>query len=95
MTDISVRLSAFLLPICSAISLMAQQPASADSVVDKDKPKEERLRGYSIHPELYGAPAEKQIEWARHPELMKRMQERPLAHPSARLAQANNMQPSK
>jgi hypothetical protein len=36
MTDISVRLSVFLLPICSAISLMAQQPASADSVVDKD-----------------------------------------------------------
>jgi hypothetical protein len=34
--------------------------------------KEEKLRGTYIHPELYGAPKEKAIEWARHPELMKR-----------------------
>ena len=32
-------------------------------------------RGYYLHPDLYGAPPEKQIEWARHPEL-KRMKER-------------------
>ena len=40
-------------------------------VVEVDKPANER--GYFIHPELYGAPAEKSIEWARHPELMKRI----------------------
>jgi hypothetical protein len=34
-----------------------------------------RLRGFYIHPELYGAPAEKQIQWVRHPQLMKRIQE--------------------
>jgi hypothetical protein len=40
-----------------------------------EQEKEERLRGFYIHPELYGAPAEKQIEWARHPQMMKRIQE--------------------
>jgi hypothetical protein len=38
--------------------------------------KSERERGYYIHPELYGAPEEKGIEWARHPAMMKRMKER-------------------
>jgi trimeric autotransporter adhesin len=37
--------------------------------------KNARERGYYLHPELYGAPAEKQIEWARHPQMMKKMQE--------------------
>jgi hypothetical protein len=42
--------------------------------VEVDKPEKER--GYYIHPELYGAPPEKSIEWARNPEMMKRMQEK-------------------
>jgi hypothetical protein len=37
--------------------------------------KLERERGYYIHPELYGAPEEKQIEWTRHPEMMKQMKQ--------------------
>ena len=40
-----------------------------------EQEKEARLRGFYIHPELYGAPAEKQIEWARHPQMMKRIKE--------------------
>lgn len=40
-----------------------------------EEQKEENLRGYYIHPELYGATKEKGIEWARHPELMKRGQD--------------------
>ena len=35
--------------------------------------KPQRERGYYIHPELYGAPAEKGIEWARHPDVMQKM----------------------
>lgn len=42
--------------------------------VEVDKPANER--GYFIHPELYGAPAEKSIDWARHPELMKLIKEK-------------------
>jgi hypothetical protein len=41
-----------------------------------EQEKETRLRGFYIHPELYGAPAEKQIEWARHPEMMRQAKER-------------------
>jgi trimeric autotransporter adhesin len=40
-----------------------------------EREKRERLRGFYIHPELYGAPPEKQIEWARHPQTMKRIKE--------------------
>jgi trimeric autotransporter adhesin len=40
-----------------------------------EEEKEARLKGFYIHPELYGAPPQKQIEWARHPEMMKKLQE--------------------
>jgi trimeric autotransporter adhesin len=40
-----------------------------------EQEKQVRLRGFYTHPELYGAPPEKQIEWARHPHMMKRIQE--------------------
>jgi hypothetical protein len=36
--------------------------------------KNNRERGYYLHPDLYGAPADKQIEWARHPQMMKKLQ---------------------
>jgi hypothetical protein len=52
--------------------------------VEVDKPGRER--GYYIHPQLYGAPEDKSIEWARHPELMKRMKE--LRAKQAKLAEA-------
>jgi hypothetical protein len=37
-----------------------------------EEEKNEREAGFYIHPELFGAPPEKQIEWARHPEMIKR-----------------------
>jgi hypothetical protein len=40
-----------------------------------EEEKNARERGYYLHPELYGAPEEKGIQWARHPEMMKRMKE--------------------
>ena len=40
-----------------------------------EEAKDARLKGFYLHPELYGAPAEKQIEWARHPQMMKQLQE--------------------
>jgi hypothetical protein len=38
--------------------------------------KPERERGFHLHPELFGAPEEKSIAWARHPETMKRAKEK-------------------
>jgi trimeric autotransporter adhesin len=49
--------------------------------VEVDKPAGER--GYYIHPELYGAPAEKSVEWARHPEIMERMKADRARHAAA------------
>jgi trimeric autotransporter adhesin len=40
-----------------------------------EQEKDPQLHGYYIHPELYGASPEKQIEWARHPQMMKKLQE--------------------
>jgi hypothetical protein len=37
--------------------------------------KNDRERGFYLHPELYGAPQESGIEWARHPQMMKRLKE--------------------
>ena len=42
-------------------------------VVEEMKPQS--LRGFYIHPELYGQTAEKQIEWGRHPAMMKWLKE--------------------
>ncbi len=40
-----------------------------------EEEKQAKLKGFYIHPELYGAPAEKQVQWARHPQQMRRMRE--------------------
>jgi trimeric autotransporter adhesin len=37
--------------------------------------KSARERGHYIRPELYGAPEEMSIAWARHPQMMKRIQQ--------------------
>jgi trimeric autotransporter adhesin len=53
-----------------------QDPYAKTHPLTIEQEKDTGLRGYYIHPELYGAPPEKQIEWARHPQIMKRMTER-------------------
>jgi hypothetical protein len=40
-----------------------------------EEEKDARLKGFYIHPELHGAPEEKQIEWARHPQMMQHIKE--------------------
>ncbi len=62
-----------------------------------EQQKEARLRGFYIHPELYGAAPEKQIEWGRHPELMRlskerRMPSRPVVKPATI---SKSLQPTK
>jgi len=39
-----------------------------------EQAKDARERGHYIHPELYGASEQQSIDWARHPEMMMRMQ---------------------
>jgi hypothetical protein len=40
-----------------------------------EEEKSARERGHYLHPELYGAPEEASIAWARHPETMKHIKE--------------------
>jgi len=42
-------------------------------VVEEEKPA--NLRGYYIHPSLFGQPEEKQIEWGSRPQLMRHIRE--------------------
>jgi hypothetical protein len=39
--------------------------------IEEDKPAVER--GHYLHPAAFNQPEEKSVEWARHPEMMKRM----------------------
>jgi hypothetical protein len=41
--------------------------------VEVEKPPRER--GYYLNPELFGAPAERSMDWARNPQLMKRLRD--------------------
>ena len=50
--------------------------ANANPLVVEEA-KEAKLKGFYLHPGLYGAPAEKQIEWARHPQTKKTLKEAP------------------
>jgi trimeric autotransporter adhesin len=60
-----------------------RQDAWADAHrIPVEQLKPEKERGSYLHPELFGAPPEKSIAWARHPETMKRAKERqPLPAP--------------
>jgi trimeric autotransporter adhesin len=65
-------------------------------VVEVQKPKRER--GYYINPELYGAPPERNMDWARNPQVMKRLrslQQKQVAQHQAAQKQARLAQPMK
>jgi len=51
-----------------------------------EEPKNDRLRGYYIHPERHGAAPEQQIEWARHPRMMQSMKDLQAAAPTTTAA---------
>jgi hypothetical protein len=64
-------------------------------IVEQTKPAGER--GFYKHPDLYGQPAEKQIEWGRNPQLMrhlKAMREAQKSRATAARAQAAKLQPT-
>ena len=52
-----------------------QDPWANAHRIPVEEQKNARERGHYIHPELYGAPEEASIAWARHPEMMKHMKE--------------------
>lgn len=57
------------------ITGIRQDPWANAHRIPVEEEKEQKLKGFYLHPELYGAPAEKGIEWARHPGMMKKLQQ--------------------
>jgi trimeric autotransporter adhesin len=54
-----------------------------------EQEKSGRERGYYIHPELYGAPKQRGIAWARHPDTMRPVIRKAPGH-SAKLKQTKS-----
>ena len=52
-----------------------QDPWANAHRIPVEEEKNARERGHYIRPELYGAPEEAGIDWARYPEIMKRLKE--------------------
>jgi hypothetical protein len=65
-----------------------QDPYARAHPLEVEVVKPPRERGYYIRPELYGAPQERQMEWARHPGMMKRVKEHRLNQQRAAQAAA-------
>jgi DNA-binding winged helix-turn-helix (wHTH) protein len=72
---LEIRTSAPNVEVSRQVTGVRQDAYAKANPLVIEQEKEPRLRGFYIHPELYGAPAEKQIEWARHPQTMKKIQE--------------------
>jgi len=73
--EFAIRSSAPNVEVSWQITGVRQDAYAKANPVVVEEEKEPRLKGFYIHPEFYGAAAEKQIEWARHPQLMKQLQE--------------------
>jgi hypothetical protein len=69
-----IQTSASNVEVSWQVTGVRQDPYAKGHPLVVEQEKEARLRGFYIHPELYGAPPEKQIEWARHPQMMKKIQ---------------------
>jgi hypothetical protein len=69
-----IKTSAPNVEVSWLVSAVRQDPYAKAHPLVTEPDKNERERGYYLSPELYGAPTEKQMEWARHPEIMKQVQ---------------------
>jgi len=93
--EFAIRTSAPNVKVSWQVTAVRQDAYAKAHPLVVEQQKEARLRGFYIHPELYGAPAEKQIEWARHPELMRQAKERKApSRPAAKGATLPNSVPS-
>jgi hypothetical protein len=53
-----------------------QDPWANAHRIPVEEEKSDKTRGFYLHPELYGQPNEKSVDWAERPELMRDMAER-------------------
>ena len=72
------------LKISWQVTGIRQDPWANAHRIPVEEEKNEQERGYYLHPELYGQPDEKHVEWARHPQLMERVREHRMRNASRR-----------
>jgi hypothetical protein len=93
--EFSIRTSAPNVKVSWQVTGVRQDAYAKAHPLVVEEQKDARLRGFYIHPELYGAPAEKQIEWARHPALMRQAKEgKPRSRPVVKGATVAKSVPS-
>ncbi len=69
--EFSIRISAPNVKVSWQVTCVRQFAYARAHPLVVEQEKNANERGFYIHPELYGASAEKQMQWARHPQLMK------------------------
>jgi len=74
--EFTIRTNAPNVEVSWQVTAVRQDAYAKTHPLVVEQEKETRLKGFYLHPELYGAPAERQIEWARHPQMMKKVQQR-------------------
>ncbi len=87
-----IKTSAPNVKVSWQVSAVRQDPWAKAHPLVVEPEKEPRQRGFYLNPELYGAPEQKQIEWSRHPQIMKEVQEHrqaQAAHPATAPAGSN------
>ena len=57
------------------VSCVRQDPYAKAHPLEVEQLKPQRERGYYSYPELYGAPAEKSVQWARHARLAQHLKD--------------------
>lgn len=85
--EFTIRTSAPNVKVSWQVTAVRQDAFARAHPLVVEEEKQARLKGYYIHPDLYGAAPEKQIEWARHPQIMKKIKE--VRERQARLAAAS------
>ena len=70
-----IKTSASNVKVSLQVSAVRQHPWAKVYPLVVEPEKEQRQRGFYLNPELYGAPEQKLIEWARHQQIMKEVQE--------------------
>lgn len=74
-SQFQIRTNAPNVEVSWQVTGVRQDPYAKAHPLVVEQEKEPGLKGFYIRPELYGQPDEKQIEWARHPRLMKQIKE--------------------
>ncbi len=79
--EFSIRTNAPNVKVSWQVTGVRQDAYAKAHPLAVEEEKDAQTKGFYIHPDLYGASEEKQIEWARHPQMMKRMKEQRNAPP--------------